>query len=370
MFSRTSNNMVSRWWWTVDRPLLGAVSLLIAVGLVLVMAASPAVAEHIGLPSFHFVIRQVIFVMLGFGLMMVTSMLPNVVVRRLAVLAFFGSLLLLFMVLFVGFEAKGARRWIPLIGFTLQPSEFIKPFFAVITAWMLARAKMQPGFPGFRIAFVLYALICALLILQPDFGMTIAVSIIWGAQVFIAGLSWWWILLILFGGALGAFFAYSMLPHVAQRINTFLDPASGDNYQSDKALEAFIGGGFMGRGPGEGQVKHIIPDAHTDFIFAVAGEEFGIIVLLLIMLLYAFIIFRAMRCILKENDLFLIYATSGLLTLFAMQTLVNMGVSLSLLPNTGMTLPFISYGGSSTIAMSLAMGMILAFTRKRYGEKK
>ncbi len=368
--TRANNSLFYQWWWTVDRYTLLAVATITAIGVVLVMAASPMVAGKIGLQSFHFVNRHVVFLILGAGCIFVFSMMPLVWIRRIAVISLVGCLALMVLVLLMDGSAKGAKRWIMLAGFSLQPSEFLKPFFAVVTAWFLARRNMEDDFPGYRLALGSYLLVVLLLILQPDFGMTVAVSVMWGAQMFLSGLPVLWIMAISVLGIGGAVGAYFLLPHVAHRINTFLNPATGDNYQTEKSLEAFINGGLLGRGPGEGVVKSSIPDAHTDFIFAVAGEEFGQIVCLIIIMLFAFVVVKGFMNVFRENDLFVFYATAGLLTMFGFQAMVNMGVALNLLPNTGMTLPFVSYGGSSTIATSITMGMILAFTRKRFGNKR
>lgn len=365
---RSNTSLLGQWWWTVDRYTLSVIATITTIGVMLLMAASPSVAEHLGLNHFHFVKRQMIFLVLGTGLIFAFSLMPLVVLRRVAVIGFFGGVILLMAVPVIGHEVKGATRWLKFGGFLLQPSEFIKPFFTVTTAWILARKTMVAGYPGFRVALLLYMVVAALLFLQPDIGMTIAISAVWGAQMFIAGLPMVWVVgIIIFGGG-GLIMAYIMHPHVAHRINSFLDPGAGDNYQVGKSLEAFINGGFLGVGPGQGVIKGRVPDAHTDFIFAVAGEEYGTIACLLIVCLFLFVVIRGFMRILPETNLFVILAAAGLLIQFAMQSIINMGVALNLLPNTGMTLPFISYGGSSTLAVSIAMGMILAFTRKRYGE--
>jgi len=364
---RSNNKMISQWWWTIDRGIIGAVMALIFIGMILIMAASPSVAEHINKDNNHFIIRQAVFMVVGVTLMVLISMLPVIVIRRAAVIGFLGCILLLVLVLLFGSEIKGAKRWISLPGFSLQPSEFIKPLFAVVTAWVLARKQMVDSYPGFKIAIGLYLIIATLLIMQPDFGMTIAVTSIWGIQMFLAGLSLWLVVSLSVIGIGAIVAAYIFLPHVAKRINTFIDPKTGDNYQVDRAHDAFANGGFFGMGPGQGVVKETVPDAHTDFIFSVAGEELGTLFCLSIVFLYFFIIVRVFLKVYKENNLFLILAVSGLLVQISIQALVNMGVALALIPNTGMTLPLISYGGSSTIAISMSFGMILAFTRKRYG---
>ncbi len=364
---RSNKGVLSQWWWTIDRTVLYTIFALIGIGIVLVMAASPTVAESHGLDSMYFVYRQLLFLFVGICGMLIVSILPVVVIRRLAVIGFLSCVILLIAVLVFGQEIKGARRWLFIAGFSLQPSEFIKPFIAIVVAWVLARKYMVKDYPGFRIAIVLYVIVVALLLKQPDFGMTMAVSAVWGVQMFLAGIPLLFVAIIGVLGIAGIVAAYSFLPHVAKRINNFLDPQSGDNYQVERATEAIMNGGIFGRGPGQGVVKESVPDAHTDFIFAVAGEELGMAMCLVIVGVYVFLVMRIFSRIKKENNLFVMLATAGLAVQLAVQALVNMGVALSLLPNTGMTLPLISYGGSSTIAISLSLGMILAFTRKRYG---
>lgn len=357
-------SVVGRWWLTVDRWLLAALGVLIGVGAVLILAASPPVAERIGLDSFHFARRQIALVPIALAIVFAVSLLSPKGVRRLAAVGFVVAVLLVGSTLVFGAEIKGARRWLQLPGLSLQPSEFLKPCFAVVAAWMFAERHRVPGFPGFATATLLYALVMALLLSQPDVGMAVVVSAIWGAQFLMAGLPLTWIVILIalaVGGAIGA---YLFFPHVAQRVDMFLDPAKGDRYQVDRAIEAFQSGGLLGRGPGEGVVKQVLPDAHTDFIFAVAGEEFGLIVCLAIIGLFAFIVLRGMIRLVDTRDYFVLLATAGLLVQFGLQSIINIGVNLHLMPTKGMTLPFISYGGSSLLALGLGMGMVLALTRK------
>jgi cell division protein FtsW len=276
-----------------------------------------------------------------------------------------GGLLAMVLVLLVGSEIKGAQRWIHLPGFSLQPSEFVKPAFAVAAAWFMARQKDRPEFPGDRIAAGLYGVVVTLLLLQPDLGMTVVVTAIYGGLIFLAGFPFW--LLAAFGcGALALLAgSYFFLDHVHSRINRFLDPASGDNYQVQKALEAFQNGGLFGTGPGQGTVKLGLPDAHADFIFAVAGEELGLIFTLILLGLFEFVLLRGFNRVMDSPDIFPLLATAGLLVMFGVQALIHMGSSVNLLPAKGMTLPFISYGGSSLLAMAFAMGMVLALTRRQ-----
>ncbi|WP_316979316.1 putative lipid II flippase FtsW [Shumkonia mesophila] len=362
---RTDTSLVGRWWWTVDRWTLAALFAIVGVGAVLTLAASPPVAERIGLETFHFARRQFVFLPLALAIMISTSLLSVKGVRRLAALILVASLVMMVGVLFFGVETKGAVRWLQIGSLTIQPSEFVKPSFAVMAAWMLAERRMDDGFPGYGVATILLAVVAGLLLLQPDVGMTILVAAIWGVQLFIAGLPLTWvgaIGAIFLGAGVGAYFTFS---HVQSRVDRFLDPAIGDSYQVARGLEAFRNGGLFGRGPGEGQIKAVLPDAHTDFIFAVAGEEFGLIVCLLIVALFTFVVLRGFARILKEENLFVVLAVSGLLVLFGLQAIINMASAVRLMPPKGMTLPFISYGGSSMIALALTMGMVLALTRAR-----
>ena len=364
--ARTDTSVLGRWWWTVDRWLILALGALIFCGIILAMAASPAVASRIGVEPYHFVKRQLLLLPVAILMMFACSLLtPRQIVRVSVVgLALFIGLTAM---TFFGAEIKGARRWVSLPGFQLQPSEFLKPLFAVVAAWLFAAQKVNGRFPGFIAAIALYGVIVGLLIKQPDLGMAVVVSAVWFCQFFLAGLPLWLVGALGICGFAGLFGAYLWLPHVTSRINRFLDPGSGDSYQVDRAMEAFINGGLFGRGPGEGIVKRSIPDAHADFIFAVAGEEFGLITCLLIVALFAFVVMRGFGKALQESNLFILLATTGLFVQFGLQAIINMGSSLHLMPTKGMTLPFISYGGSSLLALAVGMGMALALTRKRFG---
>lgn len=369
-FDRTDTSAFGRWWWTVDRLNLSALIILVAVGFILVTAGSPPVAKRLGLPPFYFVHRHQMFLMMGIGVMLVTSMLPAVAIRRLSVVGFIVTLLLMMMVPFIGIETKGAHRWIEVAGFSIQPSEFMKPFFAVVMAWVCTENHRRVDFPGYRVAIALYLLVALMLVSQPDIGMTLTVTAMWGIQLFVGGLPMMWVAFMGVMSLVGLFVAYQVFPHVAQRINSFLDPAAGDNYQISRSLEAFRNGGLLGRGPGEGEVKQSLPDSHTDFIFAVAGEEFGAIVCLLILGLFAFILLRGLSRLRDQNDLFVVLSVVGVLAEFGIQSIINMGVAVNLLPAKGMTLPFLSYGGSSVIAIAIGMGIMLALTRRRYGKQR
>ena len=365
-FSRADTSILGHWWWTLDRWALLVLTLLFAVGAILTVAASPGAAARIGLEPFYFVRHQFAFMAPALLIMLAVSMLSPRGVRRMAVLILAVGLVCVAATHFAGVEAKGASRWLSLGGFTFQPSEFVKPCFAVVAAWMFAEYRQSENFPGRAIAGALLLITVALLLLQPDFGMAVTVTAVWFVQFFLAGLSLWWVglSLALTLGLVTA--AYGIFPHVAKRIDLFIDPSSGDSYQVTTSLKAFQQGGLLGKGPGEGVVKGYLPDAHTDFIFAVAAEEFGMLAALAIVGLFSFVVLRGLARIVREANLFVLLAVAGLLTQFGLQALINMGVTVQLLPAKGMTLPFVSYGGSSLIASALGMGMVLALTRSGY----
>ncbi len=345
-----------------------AILALIGFGSLMVMAASPAVAVHIGTDSLHFVKRYFAVLPLTLALMFAVSLMSPRAIRLLALAGLAIGIVALVYTLTNGIEIKGARRWIDLPGESLQPSEFVKPCFAVVAAWLFAQAKQRPNFPGNWISIALYVAIVGLLIKQPDLGMTAVVSVVWFTQFFLAGLSLFWVVALLAAGLVGLAGTYVLLPHVAVRIDEFLNPANGGNYQVDRSIDAFMNGGLWGRGPGEGTVKLSLPDAHADFVFAVAGEELGMIVCLVIIAIFAFIVLRGFSRLLQENNLYIVLAATGLLVQFGLQAIINMASTLHLMPTKGMTLPFISYGGSSLLALGLGMGMILALTRRRFGD--
>lgn len=365
--SRTDTSLFGRWWWTVDRWTLAALFSIAGVGLVLTAAASPAVAQRIGAEPLLFVKKQAMLMGPALVTMLIISLSNLKTVRRMAALGLIGSIVLLILTLFVGQEIKGAVRWINLGGFSLQPSEFVKPTFAIVSAWLLAARRLGEEVPGYTISALLYGVCAALLLLQPDVGQSLVLTAVAFTQYFLAGLPM--VLVVVLGliGVFGLVGAYFVFPHVASRIDRFLDPEAGDSYQVDRAMEAFQSGGFLGRGPGEGVVKNYLPDAHADFIFAVAGEEFGLILCLILVALYAFVVLRGFVRVLHDGDLFVMLAASGLLVQFGLQALINMASSVHLIPTKGMTLPFVSYGGSSLLALAIGMGMLLALTRTRPG---
>jgi len=285
--------------------------------------------------------------------------------RRASFWTLFVSLGLMVAALKFGPEIKGAHRWINIGPINLQPSEFAKPAFVTIAAWLLAERTKHSDMPGHLLAFGLASIFVGLLIIQPDFGQTVLVTVTFAAMLLVYGISWIFIGGLMGLGVAGVLVAYETIPHVASRIDRFLNPEKGDTFQVDTATQAFKNGGIMGTGPGGGEAKQILPDAHSDFTFAVVGEEFGLIACLALVLLFCFIVMRVLRRASMEADPFPALAMSGLVTVFGLQAAINMGVNVSLLPAKGMTLPFISYGGSSLIGMAFAMGLILAFGRGR-----
>tara|TARA_R110002110_G_scaffold85816_1_gene223390 strand:+ start:144176 stop:145300 length:1125 start_codon:yes stop_codon:yes gene_type:complete len=366
-FTRADTSILGQWWWTVDRWSLAAIAALMAFGALLAAASSPAVAERIGLDEFYFIKRHFMLLPVAIAMILAVSAMTPTQVRRMAVIAFLGCIVLLTATLLLGIEIKGARRWLSIAGFSLQATEFVKPMFAVVAAWLFSEAAHDPRFPGRLICTGLFATVIALVIAQPDLGQAVVITGVWMAQFFLAGLAMWLVAGLIILGVSGLIGTYFMLPHVASRIDRFIDPKSGDTYQIERSIEAFSSGGLFGRGPGEGQVKQVLPDAHADFVFAVAGEELGLFVALFIVTLFAFIVLRGMTRAMSEQNLFIMLAVSGLLVQFGLQALINMGSSLQLIPTKGMTLPFISYGGSSLLGVALGLGMTLALTRRRLG---
>ena len=368
-FSRTDESLFGRWWWTVDRWMIAAIIAILALGAILALAASPAVAERIGLDTFYFAQRQ--FIVLPFVLivMFAVSLLNRSGVRQLAVICFGLAVLFMIYTLVDGTKIKGAIRWVTFASFSIQPSEFVKPSFAIIGAWMFSAWRLKEDFPGYMVAVGLYLTVVALLLMQPDVGMAILVSVVWGVQFFLAGLPMLLVLVIGIVFICGGFVAYFNFEHVQSRIDRFFDPASTEAYQVMRSLEAFRNGGVFGRGPGEGHVKEVLPDAHADFIFAVAGEEFGLMMTLLIVGLFLFVVLRGFGRAFKETDLFVQLAVAGLLVQLGLQAIINMASTLNLMPTKGMTLPFVSYGGSSMMALAIGLGMVLALTRERPGQE-
>ncbi|MGE0522669.1 MAG: putative lipid II flippase FtsW [Variibacter sp.] len=365
MSSRAKRTPFGDWWYTVDRLTLAALAALMLAGIVLSLAASPPVATRIGLDPFHFVHRHVLFLIPAIVVLLGVSALSPRNVRRLSIVVFAAGLVLLMATLHFAPEVKGSRRWITILGVGVQASEFVKPAFVVLIAWLFAESTRRPEMPANTIAITLLLTVVTLLVMQPDFGQTMLLALVWSALFFMAGMRIIWIFGIGAVAVVGLVGAYFTVSHVAKRIQRFLDPASGDTFNIDVALESFYRGGWFGRGPGEGTVKRILPEGHTDFVFAVAGEEFGVILCLILLSLFAFIVLRALTHAMRDEDPFTRFATAGLAMLFGVQSAINMAVNLHLMPAKGMTLPFISYGGSSMISLAYGMGMLLALSRER-----
>jgi cell division protein FtsW len=365
MHSRAQRTLFGEWWWTVDRLTLAAIGALMLAGVVLSLAASPPVAGRLGLDPFYFVNRHILFLLPCIAVMLGVSFLNPQQVRRLSLLIFAVSLVLAAATPFFGPEIKGARRWLVLFSVSIQPSEFLKPAFVIIVAWLFGESAKRPDMPANTFALMLLLTVVALLVLQPDFGQTMLIALVWSALFFMAGMRVIWVFGIAGVAGVGLLSAYYTVPHVARRIQRFLDPASGDTFNIDIATESFMRGGWFGKGPGEGTVKRLLPESHTDFVFAVAAEEFGIALCLVIVALFAFIVIRMLLRAMRNDDPFTRFAAAGLTILFAMQSAINMAVNLHLIPAKGMTLPFISYGGSSMISLGYAMGMLLALTREQ-----
>ncbi len=368
--SRAERSVLGDWWYSLDTRLLLALGLLMAAGLLASLAASPPVALRLGLDPFFFVKRHAILLVLAFFVLIISSMLTERAMMALAVLLFTGAFILLVLIPFIGDSAKGSSRWIELGGFSLQPSEFIKPAFVLVTAYLFTMAQQSADRRWLLISLGLFAIVLATLVAQPDYGQSILLALIWAGLFFLAGLPWLWLFLFAGLGAGGLGAAYFLVPHVGKRIDRFLDPAGGDNYQVGHALRSFIEGGWLGRGPGEGVIKHVLPDAHSDYIFAVLAEEFGLLACAGLLAIFAFVVLRGLAHAHQDKDPFRKLALAGLMLAFGLQAVLNLGINMGLLPAKGMTLPFISYGGSSLLAVALAMGLALGLSRRHRGEAR
>ncbi|HFC04237.1 MAG TPA: cell division protein FtsW, partial [Rhizobiales bacterium] len=349
LISRTDRGLLARWWFTVDLPLMFAVFLLMAIGVLFSLAGSPAVADRLGLSHFHFFIRQLIFTAPAILIIVGISFLDVRTVRRVALYGFVIAIILMVAALVFGTEVKGSRRWLDLGIINFQPSELVKPTFIVVASWFLAEGRRKPDMPGRLLAWGSFGLVVGLLVLQPDFGQTVLVCLVWAVLLLIYGIAWKYVVGLIGLAGAGAVMAYLSFKHVASRVDRFLSPEAGDNFQVDTAMRAFENGALFGTGPGGGTAKRTLPDAHTDFIFAVVGEEFGFIAAVVLIALIAFITLRVLKFAMNEGDSFVVLATSGLVSVFSFQAIINMAVNVSLLPAKGMTLPFISYGGSSLL---------------------
>jgi cell division protein FtsW len=365
LFDRRYLNLFKKWWLDIDKINFFLIIGIMAFGLIMIASSSPAIAKRIEVDKFFFLKKQLIFAVVALVMLVAISFLDQEKIKLLALAGLAGSILLLLLVLVHGVEIKGAKRWVSVLGFTLQPSEFAKTFFVVVNAFLLQRFTAESWKIKYGSSAGLFLVIVCFLLLQPDLGMTLTFAVLWVVQLFVYGLPWALIIALGILAAVGGFGAYLVFPHVEDRINKFLD--SGEkNYQVERSLDAFVNGSFFGTGPGNGVVKKFIPDAHTDFIFAVVGEEFGVLSCIILLVIFVYLITRIVKRALEEEDLFIYLSLCGLMMQFSMQVMVNIGVSMRLLPTKGMTLPFISYGGSSMIAMSICFGLILAFTKKKY----
>ena len=365
---RADASPFARWFWTIDRPLLAMLLVLIGVGIIAVAAASPAAAVRLSggslqMAPLHFLYRQLFWVAAGVPLMIAVSLLSKDAARRFALGGFLVFFVALMLVPLIGAENNGAKRWLQLGSFQLQPIEFLKPFFIVATGWLFAARFQDRSLPVIPLGGAVLAAIVALLVFQPDFGQAALITAVWLVQACLAGLP----LLIVFGvialGMVGLVLAYQVEPHIRNRIDGFLH-GEGDTYQVDRALDCFRSGGLYGTGPGEGTAKFRLPEAQTDYIFSVMGEEFGAIACFALALLYLAIVVRVLLQLLDEDDPFTLIAATGLVAQFGGQALINMAVNVALAPSKGMTLPFISHGGSSFLATAVSMGLLLALTRK------
>lgn len=365
VFIRSDTSPMAEWWRTVDKGLLVAALLLASVGLLLGLAAGPAAAGRIGFADpYHFVYRHLAFAAASVAILFGVSMLDAALARRFSALLFIVCFLLMAVLLVVGHEAKGAQRWIRIGGLTFQPSEFIKPSLIVIVAWLLAQRPKFPNFPWAALAFAFYAATVGLLLLQPDVGQSALLSVAFVTVFFVSGMSWTWAGLLAGGGAGLTVALYQLLPHVRRRIDSFLNPTDYDTYQVDKAREALSRGGVFGVGPGEGAVKYQLPDAHTDFVFSVAGEEYGLLMCAFIVIVFAVIAIKGVATASRIEDGYTRAAATGLFTVFGLQAAINIAVNESLIPPKGMTLPFISSGGSSLLGSALTLGLALALIRR------
>lgn len=358
-------SLIGDWWRTIDRALLAVALVLLATGIVVSLAASPEVATRKGLATYHFVERHLAFAALGCGVLLVASMLETSRVMMLAGLILATTFCLMILAILVGPEINGAHRWLRIAGLSLQPSEIAKPAFVVVTAWLLAAARRAPATPALPTALLLYSAMTMVLLLQPDVGQWLLISVVWGLLFWLSGQPVRWLLAFGGIGIAGMSVAYLTLPHVRGRIVRYLDPAAGDTYQTDRAIQSIAEGGLFGRGPGEGTIKAILPDAHTDFILAVIAEEYGAIACLMLLALYAFLVARALATARTKSDTFVSLSIIGLAVMVGLQAAINIAVNVGLVPAKGMTLPFISAGGSSLVSVSLSVGFLLALTRRR-----
>lgn len=367
-FPRSDRSPLGVWWWTVDRWMLGVIGVLIAIGVVMSFSASPAAAARMNIGDpFHFAVRQCVFAGGATLILITTSMLEVRGTRRAAFFIWAAAIAVMIALPFIGHNAKGATRWLEFGGFTFQPSEYMKPALVILVAWMFSEGQKGQGVPGVSIAFGLYAVSIGLLLIQPDVGQTVLITVAFGAAFWMAGVPMSWVMLLGAAAAAGLSSTYFLFPHVASRVDRFLSPDRADTHQVDAAAIAQAAGGVFGRGPGEGVMKRHVPDLHTDFIYSVGAEEYGLVFSLLLISLFGFVVIRGLYRSMKLSDPFEQVAAAALFVLVGQQAIINVAVNLNLIPTKGMTLPFISYGGSSMLAMGLTLGLALALTRRRPG---
>ncbi len=364
LLPRSDTSWFTEWRRTLDWGLVAGAVLLLFIGLLMSLAAGPSASARIGYDdAYHFVYRQAALAAIGFTIMMGMSFLDRKWARRAATLIFFVSLGMMVVVLGIGHEAKGAQRWLRFAGFSFQPSETVKPALILLCGWLLAQRELYPKGPWALIAFLFYAVTLGLLLMQPDVGQSALLTFAFVTTFFVSGMPKRWVAIFAVGGGALAFLLYNLLPYVKRRVDLIFNPEPLDSYQLDKAAEAISRGGLFGVGPGEGLVKARLPDAHTDFIFAVMAEEFGLVAIVVLMAIFAMMAIRGFRAASRIEDGYARTAAAGLFTLFSLQAAINIGVNLAVLPPTGMTLPFVSYGGTSMVGMGLTLGLALALVR-------
>ena len=359
--TRSDRSNIALWWWTIDRYLLTGFLTLIIFGIFLVMASSQHLAESLNIPSHHFTIRHLLFGSLSIPIIIFFSILNQKQIKIFCIFGLLVSICLLLFILFEGERIKGAQRWFYLGSFSFQPSEACKPFFVIFNAWILTLWVEKSKSPGWMWSIASIIIISTLLLLQPDLGMTIVMIFTWGFQLFITGIPIIIILFLLLAFPVFMILSYQNFSHVKIRIDNFIE---GKTYQVSKSLQSFESGGFWGKGPGEGFYKKSLPDAHSDFVFAVAAEEYGVLICCLIISIYSLIILRSFLYTIKTNNLFFILSIGGLAFQFGFQSLIHLASNTDLIPTKGMTLPFLSYGGSSILASAITAGILLSLTRK------
>ena len=360
IITRSDRSNIALWWWTIDRYLLTGFFILILIGIFLVMASSQHLTQSLNLSSHHFTLRHILFGTLSIPIIISFSILNQRQIKIISILGMLISILLIFSTVIDGDKIKGAQRWLYLGNISFQPSEVCKPFFIIFNAWALSLWAEKKDFPGWVWSITSISIISALLLLQPDLGMTILFIFTWGFQLFITGIPLIIIIFLIISFPIFMIISYHNFDHVKIRIDSFIE---GTTYQVSKSLQSFEAGGLLGKGPGEGLYKKSLPDAHSDFVFAVAAEEYGALICSFVIIIYASIILRSLFYTIRNDNLFLILAVGGLAFQFGFQSLIHMASNTDLIPTKGMTLPFLSYGGSSVLASAITAGMILGLTR-------